>query len=70
MFWSNLNYKFEFFLAEKCTVGAVGTVAAPTNRFAEAAGVISHLYKSICREATVPTVPTNRFVGAVWEPSL
>ena len=50
VFWSNLNFKFDFF-AEKYTVGAVldwptlqtgiigatGTTAAPTNRFVEAA---------------------------------
>ena len=23
VFWSNLNYKFEIFLTEKCTIGAV-----------------------------------------------
>ena len=42
-FWSNLNCKFEFFLAEKRIepplqtgiIGVVGTTAAPTNRFVE-----------------------------------
>ena len=48
MFWLNLNCKFDF-LAKKCTVGAVGTVAAPTNQFVKAAGVISRPYKSICK---------------------
>ena len=46
MFWSNLNCKFEFFLRKKYTVGAVGTVAAPTNRFVGAADNTSRLYKS------------------------
>jgi len=58
MFWSNLNYKFEFFLAKKCTVGAVGTMAAPTNRFVEAAGVTSRPYKSICKGG-LGTASTN-----------
>ena len=47
MFWSNLNCNFEYFFTKKYTVGAVGTVTAPTNRFVGAAGVISRPYKSI-----------------------
>ena len=47
MFWSNLN----FFL-KKYTVGAVGTVAAPMNRFVGA--VENHPYKCmICRDGMV-----------------
>ena len=57
MFLSNLNCKFNFF-TEKYTVEAVGTVAAPTNRFAEAAGVISRPYKSICKGG-LGIAPTN-----------
>jgi len=56
--WSNLNCKFKFFLAKKCTVGAVGTVAAPTNRFVGAAGVISRPCKLICKGG-LGTAPTN-----------
>ena len=44
------------FLAEKCTVGAVGTVAVPTNRFVGAAGVIRCPYKSV--------ICSHPFVGA------
>jgi len=61
-FRSDLNYifiylfiylvKFEFFLAKKYTVWAVGTVAAPINRFVGAAGTVA--------------VPTYRFCRGGW----
>ena len=41
VFWLILNCKFKFFLAKKYTVGAVGTIAAPTNRFVGAAGTVA-----------------------------
>ena len=50
MFWSNLNCKFGFFLTKKCTVGAVGTVAAPTNRFVWAAGTVAAPTNRFCRD--------------------
>ena len=40
-------------MAEKRFVGAVGTVAAPTNQIVGAVGTVA--------------APTNRFIGAVWE---
>ena len=67
-------------------VGAVWPAAPtnPTNRFVEAAGVISRPYKSICRGGWycsrpyksiyrgglgTPAAPTNRFVGAATVPT-
>jgi len=45
------------FFAEKYTVGTVGTVAASTNRFVEAAGTVAAPTNRFFRGGT------NRFVG-------